>query len=192
LKHANYRFRQMERGDAGDYVGVRPSPAWASPITWLCRPWIRYGRLRYLRGIARIIELQAVAPFARRPSDAAQWSKIGEGRKPKWWQFVQWFDTTFVSGLTRVAESGYEYQSQLNAAELAVALRRFRVDRGAYPVTLADLVPTYVAQVPTDPFTGRPPDYARKGAGFELRAHRARPIASGTTDERLFEWKIPR
>ena len=51
-----------------------------------------------------------------------------------------------------------------------MALRRFRLDRGAYPDDLSALVPGYLASVPIDPFTGRAPVYARKGAGFELHA----------------------
>jgi hypothetical protein len=194
LKQFNYVFTEMEQGRAGNYVGITASPAWAAIIGWAGRPLIRYGRLRFLWGMARIIELHAVAPFARKPSDVAQWPKTREERRPSWWQFVQRFHATFevASRFAGIDQSGYEYQSQLNAAEVAVALRRFRLDRGKYPDALADLAPQYLAQVPIDPFTGHPPDYARKGAGFELRAHRARPITTGTTDERLFEWKIPR
>jgi hypothetical protein len=76
----------------------------------------------------------------------------------------------FSAGLGRAIESGDEFISQLNAAELAVALRRFRLDRGAYPDDLSALAPEYLANVPIDPFTGRPPVYTRKGAGFELHA----------------------
>jgi len=51
-----------------------------------------------------------------------------------------------------------------------VALRRFRLDHGSYPDELSALAPAYVASLPIDPFTGRPPIYARRGAGFELHA----------------------
>jgi hypothetical protein len=76
----------------------------------------------------------------------------------------------FTAGLVRTIESGDLFASELNAAELAVALRRFRLDRGAYPDDLSALAPEYLASVPIDPFTGRPPVYTRKGAGFELHA----------------------
>jgi hypothetical protein len=188
LKHANYMFGQMQRGNVGRYVGVSPGPAWAGPIAWLSRPLIRYGRLGYLRGMARAIELQSVPPFARRPSDAAQWPQT---TWPRWWQFMQPFDAAFLgSGLRNMAESGYQYLSVLNAAEVAVALRRFRLDRGRYPDALADLAPQYLAQIPIDPFTGRPPEYVREGAGFELRAN-GRGWMS-VKDRQLLEWRIGR
>jgi hypothetical protein len=196
LKHANHALWKIEQGLEANYFGAGyfgagPSPAWAArsgPVVWLCRPLIRYARLRYLRGMERLIDQESVPPFARpRPANI-----VSQDQSPKWWQFARRFDSTFLSGLTRAAESGYEYVSILNAAELAVALRRFRLDQGQYPASLDALAPQYVARLPIDPFTGRPPEYIRQGAGFELRAHRARPIMSGTTDERLFEWKIPR
>jgi hypothetical protein len=82
------------------------------------------------------------------------------------------WDSMFTAGLVRAIESGDQFTSELNAAELAVALRRFRLDRGSYPDELSALVPDYLASVPIDPFTGRPPVYTRKGAGFELHAER--------------------
>ncbi len=37
-----------------------------------------------------------------------------------------------------------------------LALRRFRMDHGAYPRSLGDLVPNYLPQLPLDAFTGKP------------------------------------
>jgi hypothetical protein len=54
-------------------------------------------------------------------------------------------------------------------AATAVALRRFRIDRGAYPARLDELVPAYLKAVPIDPYAGGPPEYVRSGSGFELR-----------------------
>ena len=39
---------------------------------------------------------------------------------------------------------------------VAIALERFRRDRGSVPATLPDLVPRYMAAVPIDPFSGKP------------------------------------
>jgi hypothetical protein len=187
LKHVNKTFGDMERGRPGAYnvgvgggIGHSPAP-W--PIVWLARPLIRSGQLRYLQQMERLIDLQAVPPFARRPADAG-WLTI---RRAHWWEFARQFDTLFLPGLQRADESGYEYQSVLNAAEVAVALRRFRVERGSYPGALAALVPGYLPKLPIDPFTGRPPDYKQEGTGFDLRAHGA-----GRFQNKLLEWKIPR
>ena len=74
-------------------------------------------------------------------------------------------------GRCPAADEGFEqFNSTLNATELAVALRRFRLDHGTYPDDLSALVPAYAARVPIDPFTGQPPVYSRQGAGFHLHA----------------------
>lgn len=203
LKHANHVIGQMERGDVGvgRYGGPNPSSTWAAQlVTWLCRPLIRLAHVRYLEGMARIIDLQRVAPFAR-PASAADPQPTTPWRPRRWWQLGRRFDETFLArlanldetflaGLTRLADSGYLYTSQLNGAELAVALRRFRLDRGTYPGALTELAPQYLAQVPIDPITGRPPEYTRQGTGFELRGHA--PKWMREDDNPLLVWKIPR
>ena len=81
---------------------------------------------------------------------------------------------TSIPGLERALTTGDDFSSVLGAAELAVALRRYRLDRGAYPDDLTMLVPVYLPAVPVNPFTGKPPGYARQGAGFTLSAPQSR------------------
>jgi hypothetical protein len=207
LKDDNQLFAQMERGDyvgvsvGGRYGDPNQSPTWAAQlVTWLCRPLIRLAHGRYLAGMARIIALQRVVPSARQASadDARPKTTWQPGR---WWQIWRRLDETlvadlanlgenFLAGHRNLADSGYLYTSQLNAAELAVALRRFRLDRGTYPDALAELAPRYLAQVPIDPITGHPPEYTRQGEGFELRGHA--PKWMGEDDSPLLAWKISR
>jgi hypothetical protein len=73
-------------------------------------------------------------------------------------------------GLERTIDTVDRFNSTLGATELAVALRRFRIDHGTYPDKLSALVPAYVGGVPIDPFTGQPPVYTRQGTGFHLHA----------------------
>jgi hypothetical protein len=63
------------------------------------------------------------------------------------------------------------------------------LDHTAYPDDLSDLAPTYLVRVPIDPFTGRPPVYARQGEGFTLRAKASRP---GGERWGAFEWNVPK
>lgn len=44
-------------------------------------------------------------------------------------------------------------------AALGVALRRHRLDHGTWPARLDELVPTYLREVPRDPFDGKPVRY---------------------------------
>lgn len=44
--------------------------------------------------------------------------------------------------------------------EVGAAVERYRADKGAYPDTLEALVPTYLREVPEDPYSGKPLRYS--------------------------------
>jgi membrane protease YdiL (CAAX protease family) len=52
--------------------------------------------------------------------------------------------------------------------KLAFAIAAYRADHGSYPVTLADLAPNYVRQVPKDLFNDADLHYRREGDGYLL------------------------
>ncbi|HUY87961.1 MAG TPA: hypothetical protein VMV10_04420 [Pirellulales bacterium] len=49
-----------------------------------------------------------------------------------------------------------------------LAIRLYRADHGKLPERLERLVPTYLRELPTDPFSGRPPVYRPGGEAFLL------------------------
>jgi len=49
-----------------------------------------------------------------------------------------------------------------DALTINVALRRYRIAKGRYPETLADLQPKFLAELPPDPFSGQPFKYRRE------------------------------
>jgi hypothetical protein len=51
---------------------------------------------------------------------------------------------------------------------LALAAARYRKKHGAYPDKLTELTPEFVAEVPADPYDGRPIRLRREGAGIVL------------------------
>jgi hypothetical protein len=163
LKRGHAMMTRLERGQVEYLPGVTGNPpSWfASPLAWLGRSLIRLGHVRYLQQMGALLDLQAG------PRPLPEFAAVVT---PSRWSWVRRWDSMFTAGLVRAIESGDQFTSELNAAELAVALRRFRLDRGAYPDELSALVPEYLASVPIDPFTGRPPVYTRQGAGFELHA----------------------
>ena len=63
-------------------------------------------------------------------------------------------------------EDRWTMESELN--KLAFALAAYRVDRGAYPAKLADLMPKYVKIVPKDIFNGAELHYRQEGGGYLL------------------------
>jgi hypothetical protein len=152
-------------GSAGSDQG-----AWAGPLGRLGRPFIRMTRASYLAQMERILEVQS----GPRPRPTAPVLP-----RPGWWALTDRLAASSMSGFERSIEIGDDFSAALAGAEIAVALRRFRVDRGAYPDDLSALVPAYLDVVRIDPFTGALPVYARQGAGFSLRVGRDvhRPLA---------------
>jgi hypothetical protein len=51
---------------------------------------------------------------------------------------------------------------------LAFALAAYHADNGLYPVSLANLVPEYIREVPRDIFNDAEPRYRREGSGYLL------------------------
>jgi hypothetical protein len=50
----------------------------------------------------------------------------------------------------------------------ALALAAFRADHERFPAQLVELMPTYLAEIPTDVFTGQMPIYRRQHSGYLL------------------------
>jgi hypothetical protein len=61
----------------------------------------------------------------------------------------------------------YEQETIIRSelVRVAVALAAYRSEKGEYPDALNRLVPDYLQQVPTDPYTGAPFHYERGAAG---------------------------
>jgi hypothetical protein len=59
-------------------------------------------------------------------------------------------------------------QAMLRSAVAAVAAERYRRTHGAWPASMAVLVPERLAKVPTDPFDGQPLRLARFVAGIVI------------------------
>ena len=92
-----------------------------------------------------------------------------------------------VKGTDRIVDTGDDFISEMNATELAVALRRFKLDRGSYPDDLSALAPAYIATLPIDPYTGGPIAYARQGAGFTSRAQSRNPMSA---EYLALDWEV--
>jgi hypothetical protein len=193
LKHVNAALTRMESGSVVAYgetadllphevarmTGAYDSPFWLGPLARLARPLIRLARVRYLEQMGHLLDLQT-GPRPRPPSTAA----------PARRSWMKRLDTLSIAGLERTMDTSDLFMSELGVTELAIALRRFRLDHGQYPDALSALVPTYVASVPSDPLTGTPPVYARQGAGFRLHAENAKNVSALTAA--ALDWTVPK
>jgi hypothetical protein len=58
--------------------------------------------------------------------------------------------------LGRILPNYGENQAELYGVIQVVALRLYHAEKGKYPTALGELVPRYLADLPMDPFTGKP------------------------------------
>jgi len=68
--------------------------------------------------------------------------------------------------------------ARLATASCGLAVERYRLARGALPETLRDLVPTYIPDVPGDPFDGKPLRYKHLERGYVIYS-----VGSDGTDD---------
>jgi len=171
-----------------DHSTPTPPSWWMHAVSWFFRPVIRHMAVRDLADRARAVDA-AGTPRTERAKDMLPPS-VPPSVSPSWRPSVIQMAAGLIDGGDRLL-------AQVGLTDIAVALRRFRLDHGAYPNTLDELVPSYFRAVPLDPYTGRQPDYTREGTGFTLRAHTpVRPLPPGAHRIPGYrdpaEWKLTR
>jgi hypothetical protein len=172
----NAAFLKMEGGQPSDIFDQRKAPFWLGRRG---RPFVRLARLHYLQEMERLIDLQA-GPRPHPPFPTRTRYGPWDWRTPA---------SSFLPGLDRAVESGDRHNSVMGVTAIAVALRRYRLDRASYPDELSALVPAYLPRLPIDPVTGRPPAYARSGAGFTLKAQ---AVSKDPSSNAPLEWVVER
>ena len=76
----------------------------------------------------------------------------------------------FIRGQDQFARNFDRGVASRGLAKLAIALRVRRMAQGSYPASLADLVPSFLDTLPTDPFSGKSCIFRReKGGPYEAR-----------------------
>jgi hypothetical protein len=74
----------------------------------------------------------------------------------------------FSADLGNAQVSFARFRAYLRLLRVELALREYRVQAGAFPTSLQQLVPAPLAQVPQDPFSEQDLRYRRQGAGYLL------------------------
>jgi hypothetical protein len=73
-----------------------------------------------------------------------------------------------VLPLSRLTAVEASTQASIRLAVTALAVERFRLDRGRLPSDLKELTPQFIDAVPTDPFDGAPLRYRRLARGYVI------------------------
>ncbi len=120
-------------------------------------------------GLADMLDYMAACIEASElPLDqrVARFRRIGEELEDM--GFLHVLVKALAPALSRVAELDLRFQADIDMARTAVAIERFRLNKGTLPRDLATLAPDYLDQVPIDPFDGQPIRYRRTKPGYRL------------------------
>lgn len=72
------------------------------------------------------------------------------------------FDTVSISSSSAIRKKCDE-DILVGSTQAITAIKEYKNDTGAYPASLGDLVPKYLASVPFDPYDGKPLKYSSSG-----------------------------
>ena len=71
-----------------------------------------------------------------------------------------------VQGTLRSYVAKARDEAKMGLAQLALALKIYKAEKGKYPDSLSDLVPEILPELPQDPLTGKDFVYKHEGEGF--------------------------
>lgn len=87
----------------------------------------------------------------------------------------------YVMGVIYIGDGGYAFYSATkpvtydgrekafrDCAQTAIAIKRYQLAHGKLPDSLAQLVPTFIPEIPADPFNGKPLQYRQENEGFYI------------------------
>lgn len=99
-----------------------------------------------------------------RAERAARFNEIEARRQklPKWHVLAH----VLAPALSRTSILDSRAQADMDMARIALAIERYRLAKGKLPGQLTDLVPTYLTEVPIDPFDGQPIRYRLTEPGY--------------------------
>lgn len=132
-------------------------------LSWLLRPAIRDNARFYLDSMVTMIDYQAVP----RPERLRRFGASPARPSARPWHVVA---EMLLPNLLNAIDRADLWEARFAVARVGLALERHRLARGEYPASLDALVPEFLAALPSDPFTGAPPEYRREAAGYLLRS----------------------
>lgn len=113
----------------------------------------------------RQIEAAKMTPYERRAGKALHDEKIFMASSKYRYAIVH----LFMPALGRASEVAYRGRSLHDATLTVLALQRWHLEKGQYPMSLSELVDAgYIEQVPMDPYSDKPLVYHRIGDDFTL------------------------
>jgi hypothetical protein len=149
------------KGRLADLGSIWEGPHWWQELgAWIARPLVKRDMRRSLSNF-EFLEAQTKIPY-HQSRDALRVRDLELKERP-WYAFL----SKMIIG---ESEAAFMKQAMVESIMLAnrtgLACRLYKSRTGRYPGTLDELVPGLLAEVPIDPFTGKPMVYRREGEGF--------------------------
>ncbi len=144
----------LGNGDDGEAAALRKFvPGWFLRDTF---------RIDHPRVLARMTRWLAAAQLPPHEQIAAEQALTAERRALPWGAIAT---RALLPGLEHFSVAERRRLAQVRCLIVALAAERYRLGHGAWPEALDQLAPALLAEVPADPFDGRPLRYRRTASG---------------------------
>ncbi|MGA2230281.1 MAG: hypothetical protein ABSH22_05225 [Tepidisphaeraceae bacterium] len=105
------------------------------------------------------VQQMTLEPYFKAESGLSELKESAIPGRPHKGLLVYLLNSAFLHSLATIATA----EALDSCDQTALAMTRYRLDHGAFPSHLADLVPAYLDAVPLDPFDGNPLRFVVKG-----------------------------
>jgi hypothetical protein len=179
LRESASRTQALERGLVGETVTmfyairrldeIRPGQlAWAMRIKKTAA-LTETDAVYYLDVMEQYLAAQQ-KPFPRRIEICRRVdSSVGKAFDRRLWRWIHPFAAYILpTGVHHMVLREAETTARMHLGLVALAIERFRIDKGRLPANLLALVPTYIDEVPADPFDGQAVRYRIEPPGYLL------------------------
>jgi len=133
---------------------------WQGLGLWIVRPLVKRDIRRSLPSFDFLEDQAKLTYYQNREALRARDQGL---KKRPWYAFLS-------KMILYESEAAFMKTARVEAIMLAdragLACRLYKSKNGSYPVSLEELVPGFLPEVPIDPFTGEPLVYRREGQGF--------------------------
>ncbi|MBW8035904.1 MAG: hypothetical protein FVQ79_09810 [Planctomycetes bacterium] len=127
---------------------------------------LRISGLAYNDGVTNIeIQTQAIDLFKLPLADRLTAADAID-KKIKALGYLNFFTKITMPAIVRVIQRDVKYAANLDVAQTAIAVEKYKRTTGNLPKNLIDLTPEYIKEIPTDPFDGKPLRYKKTEKGF--------------------------
>ncbi len=156
---------QTIRNPAGDDVVAGELPSGVAPVFGLNR---NDDLCQYLAFLERMIAAAGKPmPQARNEFDKVD-TELGTLRNSKLGKVRYTLTALLLPAMSAALDAAARGNAMNDAVMTAIAIKRYRRDRGQIPKDLEQLVPDFLKQVPTDPIDGKPLRYVVKDSEYLL------------------------